>query len=74
MSVAELSEETPARVVSIGGTGAVRQRLLDLGILPEARLEVARRGVGGSPVWVRLRGAQLALRRREAESIQVEPL
>jgi Fe2+ transport system protein FeoA len=45
--------------------------LLDMGVLPETRIELERVGLGGDPLWVRCQGARLALRKSEANSILV---
>jgi DtxR family Mn-dependent transcriptional regulator len=71
MSLAELKPGQGAMVAKIGATGALRQRLLDMGILPETPIDVERVGLGGDPFWVRCQGARLALRRSEATSILV---
>jgi len=71
MSLAELRPGQGALVAKIGATGALRQRLLDMGILPETQIDVERVGLGGDPFWVRCQGARLALRRSEASSIMI---
>jgi ferrous iron transport protein A len=62
----------PARVRQVTATGAVRRRLLDLGLLPDAGLRVESVAPTGDPMWIELAGSQLALRRREADSVLVE--
>ena len=71
MSIASMKPGQSAVVTQITATGALRQRLLDVGILPETTIEVERTGLGGHPLWVRCQGARLALRRAEASSIRV---
>jgi DtxR family Mn-dependent transcriptional regulator len=71
-SLAEVAAGERVQVRFIAGRGAVRQRLLDLGILPQSRIEVERVALGGGPVWIRLDGYQLSLRRHEAEAVLVE--
>ncbi len=73
-SMADLVPGRRARVVSIGGGGAIRQRLLDMGLLRHAIVEVERVAPSGDPIWIRLDGYQLSLRRREAASIKVAAL
>jgi DtxR family Mn-dependent transcriptional regulator len=51
------------------GKSAIRQRLLDMGIIPEAIVEVQRIAPAGDPIWITLGGFQLSLRRSEAESV-----
>ncbi|MCA1944386.1 MAG: ferrous iron transport protein A [Desulfovibrio sp.] len=53
-------------------SGAVRQRLLDLGFLPGAEVEVVRVATLGDPIEVRIGGYFVALRKEEADRIVVE--
>jgi DtxR family Mn-dependent transcriptional regulator len=71
MSLADLKPGQSALVAHIVATGALRQRLLDMGILPETPIELERYGLGGDPLWIRCQGARLALRRSEANTIRV---
>lgn len=73
MSIASMKPGQSAIVTQITATGALRQRLLDMGILPETAVDVERSGPGGHPLWIRCQGARLALRRAEASSILVRP-
>jgi ferrous iron transport protein A len=58
-------------VTQVNARGAIRQRLLDMGMLPESRVEIERVAPAGEPIWLRLHGTQLALRRGEAEAVVV---
>lgn len=71
MSLADVKPGRRAIVTKIGAGGALRQRLLDMGMLPESTIDVERVGLGGDPFWVRCQGARLALRRSEAQSVFV---
>jgi Fe2+ transport system protein FeoA len=59
-------------IVSLGGSGAIRQRLLDMGITRGAELRVERRAPLGDPIEIRVKGYYLALRHEEARDIMVE--
>jgi DtxR family Mn-dependent transcriptional regulator len=61
-----------ARVSQVNSGGAVRQRLLDLGLLPDVGVVIERVAPAGDPLWINVDGSQLALRRREAEAVLVE--
>lgn len=74
MSVATLKPGESGIVTRITATGALRQRLLDMGILPETKVDVERSGPGGQPLWIRCQGARLALRRAEASGILVRSI
>lgn len=63
-----------ARVTAIRGDGAVRQRLLDLGLLPGRIVRLIRVAPATGPLWLGLDGSQLSLRRSEASRVEVTPL
>ena len=69
MSVYDLKPGEDGKVTQIKGGGAIRQRLLDMGILPDVQIQMERVAPNGEPVWIKLDGSQLALRRCEAESV-----
>ena len=70
-TLATLRPGQKAIVSKLTASGALRQRLLDMGVLPETSIELERVGLGGDPLWVRCQGARLALRKSEANSILV---
>jgi ferrous iron transport protein A len=70
-TLADIKPGHRAVVTKISAGGPLRQRLLDMGVLPETPIDVERVGLGGDPFWVRCQGARLALRRSEAQSISV---
>ena len=61
-----------ATVVGLTNRGANRSRLLDLGILPGTKIEVELRSPLGDPTAYRVRGAVIALRRIQAQKIQIQ--
>jgi DtxR family Mn-dependent transcriptional regulator len=71
MSIADLKPGQRAIVLQIAATGALRQRLLDMGLLPETIIDMEHSGLGGDPLWIRCQGARLALRRAEASTIRI---
>lgn len=62
-----------AVVAGIAGSGALRRRMLDMGIVPGVELEVVRQAPWGGPMQLRLRGYSLAMRRSECAHIAVIP-
>jgi ferrous iron transport protein A len=52
---------------------ATARRLVDLGFAPGARVTVVRRAPMADPVVFRVAGGELALRRRQARCISVQP-
>ena len=60
-----------ARVVAVRGEGAVARRLMEMGVVPGAPVTVVRSAPLGDPLEVRVRNYHLALRRSEAQTIDV---
>lgn len=60
-----------AYISRIMGSGAIRQRLLDMGLLPKQELRLERVAPSGDPIWIELNGTHLALRRKEAEAVLI---
>lgn len=58
-------------IESIEGGGAIRRRMMDMGIVPGVELEVVRRAPFGGPLQVRLKGYYLAMRLGECAKIVV---
>lgn len=74
LTLASIRVGEHARVFGISSAcqGAQRRRLLDLGVVPGTVIEAEMRSASGDPIAYRIRGALIALRRSQAEWIQVE--
>jgi ferrous iron transport protein A len=72
MTLAESSEGQLVKVLKINGTGAIKQRLLDMGIAREAQLKVERYAPLKDPIQISVKGYSLALRVAEGQMINVE--
>ena len=57
---------------SVGGEGALRLRLLDMGVIPKTHITVTRIAPMGDPVEVFLRGYTLSLRLEDAAKLEGE--
>ncbi len=71
-TLVDLLEGQEARIARIGGGGAIRQRLLDMGITRGTPVRVERRAPLGDPIEVTIKGYYLAIREDEARHIYVE--
>lgn len=60
-----------AKVKKVGGKGAVRRRLMDMGITRGVEIAVVKTSPLGDPVEYRLRGYSLSLRKAEAQMIEI---
>lgn len=73
--MSDLSQLQPgqrAKVCEVGGSPALRRRLLDMGVVPGAEIEVVRVAPLGDPVEYKVKGYRLSLRRSEAAKVTVE--
>lgn len=60
------------RVVKLHGEGAVKRRIMDMGITKGAEIFVRKVAPLGDPIEVAVRGYELSLRKADAEMIEVE--
>ena len=73
MTLAELKIGQSARILAVGGEGALRCRLLDMGLIPKTRLTLQNIAPMGDPLEIHIRGYERTLRREEAEKIEILP-
>lgn len=72
MTLKELQVGQSARIVSVGGSGALRQHFLDMGVTPGAEVRLVKLAPMGDPMELRLRGYELTLRLDDASKIEAE--
>ena len=61
-----------ARVVKVHGEGAVRRRIMDMGITRGVEIKITKVAPLGDPLEVTVRGYELSLRKEDAAHIEVE--
>ena len=61
-----------AKVVKIHGEGAVKRRIMDMGITRGVEISVRKVAPLGDPIEITVRGYELSLRKADAENIEVE--
>lgn len=61
-----------ARVVKLYGEGAVKRRIMDMGITKGVEIRVRKVAPLGDPIELTVRGYELSLRLSDAETIEVE--
>ena len=72
MTLDKLPLGQEAVVTAVGGEGALRCRLLDMGLIPKTRVRVEKVAPLGDPLELRVRGYSLSLRKEDAGKIEVE--
>ncbi len=60
------------KIIKISAKGSVRRRILDMGAIKGADIEMERVAPLGDPIEVKIKGYHLSLRKEEAANIQVE--
>ncbi len=61
-----------AKVVKLHGEGAVRRRIMDMGITKGVEVSVRKVAPLGDPIEITVRGYELSIRKADAEDIEVE--
>lgn len=70
-SLAHLDVGANARVISVSGAGSTARRLMEMGLVPGARVHMIKAAPLGDPLEIRVRGYHLAIRRAEAQTIRI---
>ena len=68
----EASIGETVKVVKLYGEGAVKRRIMDMGITKGVEIYVRKTAPFGDPMEVTVRGYELSLRKADAEMIEVE--
>jgi ferrous iron transport protein A len=60
------------KVVRIHGEGAVRRRMMDMGLTKGVEIQIRKVAPLGDPIQVTVRGYELSIRKADADLIEVE--
>ena len=71
MTLDKLAAGKSAVILSVGGEGALRCRLLDMGLIPKTVVRVNKIAPFGDPMELRVRGYVLTIRAEDAAKIEV---
>ena len=72
MKLDELQAGHAGTITAVGGEGILRCRLLDMGLIPQTKVQVTKIEPMGDPMELSLRGYSLTLRKEDAHSIDIE--
>ena len=61
-----------AKVVKVHGEGALKRRIMDMGITKGVEVMVRKVAPLGDPIEINVRGYELSIRKHDAEMIEVE--
>ena len=70
--LSELEPGEKGTIVKVQGSGALRRRLLDMGLIRGTEIEMVRKSPLGDPLEFLVKGYNLSLRKRECENVYVE--
>lgn len=73
MTVKDLEIGQTGTVTTVGGSGALRQHFLDMGVIPGTNIKLIKYAPMGDPMELRVRGYELTLRISDAEKIGIIP-
>ena len=62
------------KVVRLHGEGAVKRRIMDMGITKGSEIHIRKVAPLGDPVEITVRGYELSLRKADAACVDVEPV
>lgn len=68
----EASIGDTVKVVKLHGEGAIKRRIMDMGITKGVEVHIRKVAPLGDPIEVTVRGYELSLRKADAEMIEVE--
>lgn len=72
MTLADLKPGESGKIVKINVTGALKRRLMDMGVVGGTTVRVEKVAPLGDPIEVHIKSYQLSLRRAEADKIDLE--
>ena len=72
MTLNDLKIGDSAVITAVGGEGSLRNRLLDMGLIPHTKVTLQKVAPMGDPMEIRVRGYELTLRREDAKLIGIE--
>ena len=72
MTLNELPVGKAAVITKVGGAGALRCRLLDMGLIPKTKIVITKVAPMGDPIELRLRVYTLTIRIEDAKNIEVK--
>lgn len=74
LTLNELKPGESGTITAVGGEGALRCRLLDMGIIPRTVVTLRKTAPMGDPIELHLRGYDLTIRLDDAKNIEISPI
>ncbi|MDQ3179867.1 MAG: ferrous iron transport protein A [Acidobacteriota bacterium] len=74
MNLTNLPIGATAQILAVKGNNAITRRLMEMGVVPGVIIRIIKSAPFGDPLEVRIRGYHLAMRKSEADAIEVQSL
>ena len=74
MKLDNLAIGKSAVIISVGGTGALRQHFLDMGLIQGVEVTVVKYAPMGDPIEIKIHDYELTLRKEDAQKIEVKEI
>jgi ferrous iron transport protein A len=71
LTLDQLKTGQSAVITAVGGKGALRLHLLDMGLIPRTRVTLQKTAPSGDPLEILIRGYELTLRTSDAKNITI---
>lgn len=72
MTLDKLAIGQTATITAVGGEGALRCRLLDMGLIPKTKVTLRKVAPMGDPIEIMIRGYELTIRIDDAKKIEIK--
>lgn len=72
MTIDDLKVGQSGTIAQVGGEGALRLRLLDMGLIPGTKVTLRKVAPMGDPIQIQVRGYELTIRREDAARITLK--
>ena len=72
MTLKDVEVGDKVTVLKLTGTGAIKRRIMDMGITKGVEIHVIRLAPLGDPIEITVRGYELSIRKADAEMIEVK--
>ena len=74
MNLTSLPIGATAKVLNVNGDSPITRRLMEMGIVPGVFVRMIKSAPFGDPLEIRVRGYHLAMRKNEADTIEIQTL
>ena len=71
ITLTDLPIGSEGRVVSVNADNGIARRIMEMGVIPGVTVSVVKAAPFGDPIEIRVRGYSLAMRKTEADAIEV---